>query len=90
MVIITKCIWPRAGIIHIHVSMVEAPNMHRSMRSNLPNAFVFHSAGPYMKKPGVVRLYRDNGYGISGIDAGIFGWRGRLLMRKPMPQLPPT
>ena len=37
-----------------------------------------------LKKPGVVRLYRDEGYAIAGFDPGILGWRGRLLMRKSM------
>ena len=37
-----------------------------------------------LKKPGVVRLYRDEGYGVAGFDPGILGWRGRLLMRKSM------
>ena len=37
-----------------------------------------------MKKPGVVRLYKDEGYDVVGVDPGIFGWRGRLLMRKKM------
>ena len=36
------------------------------------------------KKPGVVRLYRGAGYTIRGVDPGLFGWRGRLLMRKEM------
>ena len=36
------------------------------------------------KKPGVVRLYRGAGYSIRGVDPGLFGWRGRLLMRKEM------
>lgn len=35
-----------------------------------------------MKKPGVVKLYKDEGYGVCGVDPGIFGWRGRLLMKK--------
>ena len=37
-----------------------------------------------LKKPGVVRLYRDEGYDVVGVDPGILGWRGRLLMRKSM------
>jgi hypothetical protein len=37
-----------------------------------------------MKKPGVVRLYKEEGYGVAGVDPGVFGWRGRLLMRKTM------
>ena len=37
-----------------------------------------------MKKPGVVRLYKDEGYDVVGVDPGVFGWRGRLLMRKKM------
>ena len=36
------------------------------------------------KKPGVVKLYKSQGYAIRAVDPGIFGWRGRLLMRKPM------
>ena len=36
------------------------------------------------KKPGVVRLYKSQGYGVRAVDPGLFGWRGRLLMRKPM------
>lgn len=36
------------------------------------------------KKPGVVRLYKNAGYGIRAVDPGIFGWRGRLLMSKRM------
>ena len=39
-----------------------------------------------MKKPGVVRLYKEEGYGVAGVDPGVFGWRGRLLMRKTMRQ----
>ena len=35
-----------------------------------------------MKKPGVVKLYKEEGYKVCGVDPGIFGWRGRLLMRK--------
>ena len=37
-----------------------------------------------LKKPGVVRLYRDEGYDVVGVNPGILGWRGRLLMRKSM------
>ena len=36
------------------------------------------------KKPGVVRLYKNQGYAVRAVDPGLFGWRGRLLMRKPM------
>ena len=37
------------------------------------------------KKPGVVRLYLNRGrYAVRAVDPGLFGWRGRLLMRKPM------
>ena len=37
-----------------------------------------------MKKPGVVKLYKEEGYAVCGVDPGVFGWRGRLLMRKKM------
>jgi ribosomal protein S18 acetylase RimI-like enzyme len=36
------------------------------------------------KKQGVIKLYASQGYTIRGVDPGLFGWRGRLLMRKPM------
>ena len=36
------------------------------------------------KKPGVVKLYKNAGYQVKALDPGIFGWRGRLLMRKLM------
>ena len=32
-----------------------------------------------MKKPGVVRLYKDEGYDVVGVDPGVFGGGGRLL-----------
>ena len=37
-----------------------------------------------LKKPGVVTLYREHGYGVRGVDPGLFGWRGRLLMSRKM------
>jgi|UniRef100_A0A7S0KLC7 ribosomal protein S18 acetylase RimI-like enzyme len=37
-----------------------------------------------LKKPKVCALYADNGYSVAGIDPGLFGWRGRLLMRRKM------
>jgi len=35
-----------------------------------------------LKKPKVCAMYYDRGYGVAGVDPGLFGWRGRLLMRK--------
>ena len=58
--------------------MAAAEEFARDMRS--PWMYL-HVA---LKKPGVVRLYRDEGYDIAGFDPGILGWRGRLLMRKSM------
>ena len=37
-----------------------------------------------LKKPGVIALYRDHGYGVGGIDPGLLGWRGRLLMKRKL------
>lgn len=37
-----------------------------------------------LKKPGVVSLYRQHGYAVRGVDPGLFGWRGRLLMSRNM------
>jgi GNAT superfamily N-acetyltransferase len=58
--------------------MAAAEEFARDMRS--PWMYL-HVA---LKKPGVVRLYRDEGYDIAWFDPGILGWRGRLLMRKSM------
>jgi hypothetical protein len=33
--------------------------------------------------------FGDNGYGVAGVDSGVFGWRGQLLMRKEMATLLP-
>jgi hypothetical protein len=32
----------------------------------------------------VIALYRDHGYGVGGIDPGLLGWRGRLLMKRKL------
>lgn len=35
-----------------------------------------------LKKPKVISLYQNSGYRTAGVDPGLLGWRGRLLMKR--------
>lgn len=37
-----------------------------------------------LKKSGVIALYKDYGYMFGGVDLGLFGWCGWLLLKCKM------